>query len=65
MGGGEFIGGLVLRTQHFHCCGLGSVPGQGMNIPQAAWLNRKKKVGGILRRAPHSPFRALVWKYDV
>ena len=31
----EFPGGAVIRTQRFHCCGPGSVPGWGTKIPQA------------------------------
>ena len=27
---------LVIRTQHFHCCGLGSIPGLGTEIPHQA-----------------------------
>ena len=30
----EFPGGLVIRTQHFHWHGPGSIPGQGTKIPQ-------------------------------
>ena len=30
-------GGTVVRTQSFYCHGLGSIPGQGTKIPQAAW----------------------------
>ena len=33
----EFPGGLVVRVWHFHCLGLGSIPGRGTEIPQAAW----------------------------
>ena len=33
---GEFSGGPKVRMQHFHCLGLGSIPGQGTKIPQAA-----------------------------
>jgi len=32
----------VVRT-HFHCWGLGSIPGQGTKIPQAAQHGLKKK----------------------
>ena len=31
----EFPGGPVVRTRPFHCRGLGSIPGQGTEIPQA------------------------------
>ena len=43
----EFPGGLVVRMQHFHCRGLGSIPGWGTEIPQATQhsqnKNKKKK----------------------
>ena len=29
----EFLGGSVVRTQHFHCCGPGSIPGRGTKDP--------------------------------
>ena len=32
---GEFPGGPVDRIQRFHCRGLGSIPGQRTEIPQA------------------------------
>ena len=32
----EFPGSLVFRTQRFHCCGLGSIPGLGTEIPYQA-----------------------------
>ena len=38
------------RTQRFHCHGLGSIPGQGTKILQAAWNNRKKKKKGYLKK---------------
>ena len=34
---GEFRGGLVVRTWHFHCQGPGSVPGRGTKILQVVW----------------------------
>ena len=37
----EFPGGPVVRTQHFHCCDTGSIPGQGTKIPQATQHNQK------------------------
>ena len=33
----------VIRTRCFHWSSLGSTPGQGIKIPQASWLNQKKK----------------------
>ena len=32
-------GGPVVRTQHFHCQGPGSIPGQGTKISQVVWLS--------------------------
>ena len=39
----EFPGSPAVRTQRFHICGPGSVPGWGANIPQAAWPKTKTK----------------------
>ena len=39
----EFPSGPVVRTQCFHCCGPGSIPGQGTQIPQAMQYRKKKK----------------------
>ena len=33
----EYPGGPVVRTQGFHCCGLGSIPGQGTKTSQAGF----------------------------
>ena len=41
---GEFSGSPVVRTQHFHCGGLGSIPGQGTRIPQATQHGQKNIV---------------------
>ena len=38
----EFPGSPVVRTLRFHCCGLGSIPGQGTKIPQAVQCSQKK-----------------------
>ena len=32
---GEFPGSPMVKTQCFHCQGLGSISGWGMKIPQA------------------------------
>ena len=37
----DFFGGLVVRIWHFHCCGLGLVPGQETEIPKAVWHGQK------------------------
>ena len=41
----EFPGGPVVRTQRFHCQGLGSIPGWGTNIlyPASRCQKRKEK----------------------
>ena len=39
----EFPGGPVVRTQHFHCCGQGSIPGLGAKIPHQAAVCRSQK----------------------
>jgi len=41
--GREFPGSIVVRTQHFHYQGLGSVPGQGTKILQAMPRSKKLK----------------------
>ena len=33
----------MVRIRHFHCGGQGSIPGQGTEIPQAAWRGQKNK----------------------
>ena len=38
----EFPGSPVVKIQCFHCCGLGSAPGEGIKIPQAL-LGEKEK----------------------
>ena len=39
----EFPGGLVVRIQHCHCCGPGSIPGQGTPTSHVAQPKKKKK----------------------
>ena len=39
----ELPGALVVKIPDFHCHGLGSIPGQGTEIPQAMWPKEKKK----------------------
>ena len=34
----------VVKIPGFHCCGLGSSPDRGIEIPQAAWCSQKKKL---------------------
>ena len=45
---GEFAGGPVIRTWLFHCCGPGSVPGQGTKILKAVQPKKKKNAEGIV-----------------
>ena len=47
---GDFPGGSVVKTLHFHCRGRGFIPGQGTKIPHASrcgqkWKKKKKKKG--------------------
>ena len=37
----EFSGSPVVRTQHLHCGGPGSIPGWGTKIQQAAQRGQK------------------------
>ena len=39
----EFPGGPVDRTWHFHCCGLGSIPGQELRYLKVHSMAKKKK----------------------
>ena len=41
--GQEFPGGLAVSIWGFHCCGPGSIPSQGTEIPQAMQWSKKKK----------------------
>ena len=38
----------MVGTQHFHCHGPGSIPGQGTKIPQAVWRGQRKKNRNIV-----------------
>ena len=38
----EFPDSPVVRTWHFHCWGLGSIPGWATKIPQVAWHSLNK-----------------------
>ena len=40
----------MVRTWHFHCCGLGSIPDRGTKILQAK--RQKKKKNGDLKYLP-------------
>lgn len=35
--------GPVVKTLSSQCRGVGSIPGEGIKIPQAAWRDKKKK----------------------
>ena len=39
----EFPGSPMADTQCLHCQGLGSIPGQGTKMPQAAQSSQKKE----------------------
>ena len=45
---GEFPSDPVVRTRHFHCCGLGSIPGPGTKILQAARHGQKLKKKNLI-----------------
>ena len=36
----------MVRILGFHCRGLGSIPGQGSEILQAAWYGKEGRKGG-------------------
>lgn len=40
----EFLGGQVIRIKSFHCCGPGSIPGGGTEIPIALRYSPPKKI---------------------
>ena len=40
---GNALGSPVVRTQHFHCSGLGSIPAWGTKILQATQRGKNKK----------------------
>ena len=46
----EFPGGLMVRILSFHCCDLGSVPGQGTKIPQAMQHGQKRKIKSVVNQ---------------
>ena len=37
----EFPGGLLVRVLGFHCCGPGSILGEGSETPQVMWRSQK------------------------
>ena len=41
----EFPGGLVVRILGFHCHIPGSIPAEGIKIPQAEWYSQKRAPG--------------------
>ena len=40
----EFPGGLVVRTQHFHHCGLGTIPSLRTEVPHQAAAHYGPKI---------------------
>ena len=62
----------MVRTWRFHCCGLGSVPGQGTKIPQATQHGQKKRKKSTEKKILHtkelnyisgSPLYSIFYKY--
>ena len=49
----EFPGVLAVSIWGFHCCGPGSIPSQGTEIPQAMQRSQKKTYLQILISAPN------------
>lgn len=47
----EFLSGPAVRTQCFHCYGLGSVPGCRSNILKVSWCGQKKNKGVVDNRS--------------
>lgn len=45
---GSSLVGLVVRIPGFHGCGLGSVPGLGTEILEAAWCDQNKTKQNLL-----------------
>ena len=39
----DFLGGPVVKTPHFQCRGMGSIPGWGPKISHAVQVGQKKK----------------------
>ena len=56
---GEFPGGPVVRTWHFHCWGPGSIPGWGTKIQQAVWCSQSNLIKDNLKNKINSCF--LIW----
>ena len=55
-GDGEFPGGPVVRTQHFHCCDLASIPGPGTKVlhsDPASHVVQPQKKKIILKERKH------------
>ena len=49
---GEVPDGLVVRTQHFYCCGLGSIPGLGIEIPTSGCCMPQPKTKKERKKIP-------------
>ena len=57
---GEFLGGPVVRTWHFHCWGPGSVPAWGTKIQQAIWCSQSSLITeNLKKKKKNSCF--LIW----
>ena len=51
----------MVRVWHFHCCGLGSIPGQGTEIPQA--IRPKQLTEWEKISASHVSEGSIYWIY--
>ena len=45
----EFPGSPMVSTWHFHCQGLGSIPGQGTKLLQTAWCSQIKQKTNVVK----------------
>ena len=53
------VWGISLAGPVVHCRGLGSIPGQGTKIPQAAWHSQKTKINKQTKIRPGNPILPL------
>ena len=48
----EFPGGLIVRIQCFHYCGMGSFPGLGIEIPGIEAMRYGQNILKITKQVP-------------
>ena len=57
----DFPGGLVVRVPGFHCRGLGSISGQGTEIPQAMQHGKKERKKGRKKERERKNKSEITW----